>query len=568
MDSANINAANLVAQQLAAQLSQAGAKISTKAKAEIDSLLSLIQSSGGQDNKGGSKCALTNPLALHAPKNNQMGGFSGKNIQLNAIQIIALMMVTYEKSQTGASTSMLQISSNLSDQFNSQLNSLLTSASETQSIEQNIDQQESRESWMRYAMQGVMLIAATSIGFMIGGPVGAVVAASVCIFNDVMTDTGGWDDLCSGIDNALGVTGKAADAVNFVVKIGTALTVGLLSGGVAGIGMAAEDAIASTLAQAGEEFTAKGAVKVVGGAISSSLSSIVGTFTKSTTSTVADDAIEMVDMSGSKGSKEIIEDASNDLDGNIADDEGEDSIFADTEGSMQDAEKGLNSLVDDSKVIEGGEHQDRKVLEGKADKAINSDVKGEATGSEPTSGKKGPKIGKRTAIMTVHTAIETGTEFKTNDGTNGQELGATGDLVLALGGSERLAKSLDVVANATAMLGDLVASFKVAADVPTAGMKIAGKFMKGLTLVSTAAEASLAGINGYQQLRIAGELAKLAPVTEETIVESGAVQTTMMMEQQNSAALSGLMSSEEGWAETVENMLQTAFTPVEVMFQG
>jgi hypothetical protein len=561
----NVNSTNLVAQQLAAQLSTQGAKIATAAKGEVSSLLSLIQSSKGQDVKVGSSDVTNNPLALQAPKAGQMGGFSGQSVHLNAIQLIALMMVTYEKSQTEAATSNMQVGNNLSDQFTAQLGSLLTSAEETQSINDDIEQQESRESWTRYAMQAVMLVAATSIGFMIGGPVGAVVAASVCIFNDVMTDTGGWDDVCTDVDNALGVTGKAADAVNFVIKIGTSLTVGLLSGGVAGIGMVAEDAIASTLAEAGEEFTAKGAVKVVGNALTSVFTSTTKSLTKSTAGTLAEDGIEMVDMSGKGAGKQVADDLIDDLD-SIGEDSG--SALDSAEGSMKDAEKGLNAVDNESELAKGGEKQIDDVRDRKADKESNKDVKGEASGKgEPTTGKR-PKIGKRAAIMTIHTAIQTGTEFKTADGTNGQEMGAVGDLVLACGGSQDLATALNLAANGIAMIGDLVASFKVAADVPTVGMKIAAGFMKGVTLVSTATEAALSGINGYQQLRLSGELYKLSSVAAETILESGAVQTTMMMERQNSDALSNLMSTEEDWAGLVENMLQTAFGPVEMMLQA
>lgn len=558
----NISAAAVVSQQLTTQLNRDGAQILTKAKAQFDSL-SSVQCEGKGPLAAGSQDPLSNPLAHVAPAQGHVGGFGASQTNLNVIQIVALMMAVYEKSQTQAAGGMMQVNCNLESQLGSQLNNLLTSAEETQSIQQVIEQEQSREHILHYAMQAVMAVLATSIGFMIGGPVGAAVALTVCVFNDVMEDTGGWNDLCGAIDKAVGASGKTADAINFAVKIATSLLVGIASGGVAGIGMAAEDAISSTLAQSGEELTAKGAVRVIGSAVSSAFSSIASALTGSAVNeTVEEGGAQLLKGAAKDGVEDLASDGEGALEGSGS--SATSSVLDSATASMEDAEEGLNAISEGDDLVERGGKQVDDVRKRKGHKAVEEDIKGDPS----AGGKAKPKLGKRAAIMALHTSIQTGVSFKTTDGSNGQEMGAVGDLVLACGGPDWAAELADGLADIGAMVADLGASFKVASDVPTVGMQAMSKMMRGLTLLGSASEAVLSGVSGYQQVKIGGELNKLAPVTAETIEEAGEVQTTMNAQRQNDQSLSGLMTTTEEWAGTVEDMLQSAFAPLDIAFQG
>lgn len=500
------------------------------------------------------------PLANFKPASSGMSGFSGQQQQLGIIQIIAEMMMYYESSQTDAATADLQVNTNLESSLSSQTQELVTNGTTEEDLENTLNSLESRDG-LKYAMQAVMALLATSIGFLIGGPVGAAVALTVCAFDDIMSDTGGWDKMCSAIDNAVGVSGEGADALNAAIKLATSLVVGLASGGAAGIGMAVEDVCASALTDVGED--------AVGKTLSDVVKSGADSITKQLTGTMSED--ELAD-----GGDDLVADAGKKSDGEIegsSDDEEVTVEAADGTGAQPSVEE-MEQLSEESELERTGDKQVNTAEGRKASIELQGDID-EETGvasSDPTTGeatgRKKPKIGKRTISMGIHEGIQVLTSFKTEDGQDGEETGFVGDVVLACGGPQWLASVGDLASDFLLQIGDLVMTFGVMKDTPTMGMKMASKFMKGLTLISAGTEGVLSGLNGFQQLHIANELRQLAPITQSVDEEMGTLQATMMEEQQNSQALSTLMDTTEQWAGLVSSMLQAAFAPEELILQA
>jgi len=486
------------------------------------------------------------PLAGHAPELN-LNQFVNPEKMASALEVIAVFLVESMSSQANAANSMLKTSAVQVDNLQKQATLLVTQLESQQRIQHQIEE-EQKHNPFRYIMQAIMLVVTVSFGFLLGGPGGAVAAGASAVFNDVMTDTGGWQKLATG--------SKAGDAA---LQIGLSIGVGLLTGGTTALGTSFETAMDAVLEEAGRPatFTNKmwAAGEVVKRGFSSSAEELAGDLEEAAE---GGEGTEMSDLAAA-GADETADIAATESD--IAD--ATDALNTERTATRGEIEQGL--VADNEEAIEDA--LDQLDPTGEAPKGRMRRIWG---GIKSIFGFLYDAVPTLTPSQSIglYSAVNTLLAFKTTEGDDkGNNFFA--NLTLACGGSEKAARITSLSCTIPLELINLVLGFKAAGERPWASTNIISymAFKRTNQLVMLTAGLADALGSGYG-IVTSLQLQKLAAVTEVTINLAGAVRETMMAEQSNSDAFQEVISVQEGQGSLAKHLLSDIFAPQNLYLQA
>lgn len=456
-----------------------------------------------------SSLSIQDPLSVHPPA--QISGGLPPETH-NAFYYVAEMMTAYAASQNVSANAMLTVNENLGLSLDTTTSDLFVTTTGVNNLQADLKNLEDHHPF-RYVTQALMLISSAAFGFLIGGPVGAVIAASSTAFNDSMTDAGGWDAMS---------TGSAAG--NAAIKAGFSIVIGVLSGSAVGAG----DALFSAATEdVGSEAAA-------------------GVEAKPKPNEGLDE--------GEKGEVGKV--------GPSAGLEEPSSPASTAEAEMSEA----RSLTETETT---GTEKESIKERGKVGGAGEAEPTGAWAAAKRIAGNLWDKIPtlKPTTAIGLKNGIETLASFKTSKGKE-KDTGAIGDLVLAFGGSQKAAAIVQFSLMSVIELANIAVVYKAAGDESTLTTKTGlAAVLRYSSLITNIGGAAVSITSGSYDIIVSEKLRdKLAPLTEQMDREQGQVEIIQQEQQSVSNSFSALIKTQEGWGEAVSGLLQSFFQPIDTTF--
>lgn len=460
-----------------------------------------------------SSLAIQDPLSVHPPAQIS-GGLPAETH--NAFYYVAEMMTAYAASQNTSANAMLTVNENLGISLNTTTADLFVTTTGVNNLQTDLKNLEDHHPF-RYVTQALMLVASAAFGFLIGGPVGAVIAASGTAFNDSMTDAGGWDAIS---------TGSAAG--NAAIKFGFSMVIGLLSGSALGAG----DALFSS------------ATEEVGGEAAAGMGA----------KPQPSEGLEEPSSEGPEEEEKIGPSA---------------GIEEPSSSPTSSAEKEVAEARSVTETETTGTEKESIKERGKVGGAGEAEPTGAWAAAKRIAGNLWDKIPtlKPTTAIGLKNGIETLASFKTSKGKE-KDTGAIGDLVLAFGGSQKAAAIVQFSLMSVIELANIAVVYKAAGDESTLTTKTGlATVLRYSSLITNIGSAAVSITSGSYDIIVSEKLRdKLAPLTEEMDREQGQVQIIQEEQQSISNSFSALIKTQEGWGEAVSGLLQSFFEPIYTSF--